>query len=65
MSVDSDPLLFDCPRCARPTSAFTYAPCLDCRSELRAGTGAEGRQMQVATYEPKMNVVPNQVATKD
>lgn len=63
--VNSEPLAFDCPRCARPASALTYGPCADCREELRVRFSGEGRQIDVAAYEPKMNVVPNQVATKD
>lgn len=55
---------FDCPRCATPTTDEFYGPCAGCRMELRA-TGGEAREVAVAAYEPKMNVVPNQVATKD
>lgn len=65
MSVDSEPLVFDCPRCARASSAFTYGPCPDCRRQLQARMGREGRAIPVEGYEPKMNVAPNQVATKD
>jgi NMD protein affecting ribosome stability and mRNA decay len=60
-----EPLSFTCPRCGRGAEASTYGPCGDCRSELRARFQAEGREIEVAGYEPKMNVVPNQVASKD
>ncbi|MHB1444519.1 MAG: hypothetical protein ACYCZV_02515 [Acidimicrobiales bacterium] len=62
---DSGPLDFDCPRCGQSATAFTYGPCEGCRTELRATLGGAGRPIEVAAYEPKMNVVPNQVAVKD
>jgi hypothetical protein len=46
------------------TQAF-YGPCADCRSELRGRYAAEARAVDVAAYEPKMNVTPNAVALKD
>ncbi len=55
---------FECPRCHQPTHDEFYGPCGECRSALR-GSGGEGRAVEVAAYEPKMNVVPNQVALKD
>ena len=60
-----EPLSFTCPRCARPAQALTYGPCGDCRTELGARFQSEGRDIEVAGYEPKMNVVPNQVAAKE
>ena len=42
-----------------------YGPCQSCRAELRAKYLGEGRIVEVAEYEPKMNVTPNAVATKD
>ena len=62
---DSNPLDFVCPRCSRPASEFTYGPCEDCRTELRATLGGAARSIEVPAYEPKMNVVPNQVAVKE
>jgi hypothetical protein len=44
---------FTCPRCGNEVTERFYGPCEDCR------VGAPAR------YEPKMNVVPNFVATKD
>lgn len=58
-------LSFDCPRCHRPATAGTYGPCPDCRTQLRATVGAVARQVEVAAFEPKMNVVPNSVALKE
>ncbi len=53
-----------CPRCAATASERFYGPCAACRDELR-GLGGEQREVEAAVYEPKMNVVPNQIATKD
>ena len=63
MAAD-DLLSFDCPRCQAPATAEFYGPCPTCVTALRA-SGREARAVEVADYEPKMNVVPNQVATKD
>ena len=56
---------FTCPRCERTTTEEFYGPCEACRGELRATYAAEGRVVEVAEYEPKMNVTPNAVALKD
>jgi hypothetical protein len=61
----SDLLDFTCPRCAKSVSARFYGPCDPCRADLRATLGGEAREVEVEDYEPKMNVVPNQVAIKD
>jgi len=57
-----------CPRCgAGDGIARFYGPCEACRSELRAkfaGAGAVPASTREA-YEPKPNVTPNFVATKD
>ena len=58
-------LEFDCPRCNTPARARFYGPCAACCEELRSTLGGEARDIEVAAYEPKMNVVPNQIATKD
>jgi hypothetical protein len=55
---------FDCPRCHQPAAAEFYGPCEACCVQLRT-VGGVARDVEVAAYEPKMNVVPNQVATKD
>jgi hypothetical protein len=60
-----DPLSFTCPRCHRPVSARFYGPCDECRAQLRASYTGEAREVEVAEYEPKMNVTPNAVALKD
>lgn len=60
-----DLLEITCPRCGNAASARFYGPCDDCRLDLRAVQGGERREVAVAAYEPKMNVTPNAVATKD
>ena len=61
----ADPIPFTCPRCGSPAAARFYGPCDDCRGQLRGSVGGQARQVEVAAYEPKRNVVPNQVATKE
>ena len=56
---------FTCPRCGAAVDERFYGPCLSCRTELRAKYLLEGRVVEVAEYEPKMNVTPNAVALKD
>jgi len=56
---------FACPRCQLPTSARYYGPCEACRSDLVAKLGGTARDVELDAYEPKMNVTPNAVATKD
>ena len=54
-----------CPRCRSRHDGRFYGPCESCRAELRATMGMEARHVDVAEYEPKMNVTPNAVALKD
>jgi len=63
--VDTEPLDISCPRCSASASVRFYGPCDECRRDLRAALGGDQRDVDVAAYEPKMNVTPNAVATKD
>ena len=55
-----------CPRCGGDIAAEAYyGPCTSCRDALRAAYAGEARDVEVVAYEPKMNVTPNAVATKD
>ena len=54
-----------CPRCGKAGQERFYGPCTACRVELRGKYLGEGRVVEVADYEPKMNVTPNAVALKD
>lgn len=63
--TSTEPLSFACPRCSATVIEPFWGPCTSCRDALRAALGTEARQVEVAAYEPKMNVTPNAVATKD
>ena len=54
-----------CPRCGQPANERFYGPCTTCRETLRSMFAATKRLVEVADYEPKMNVTPNAVATKE
>ena len=54
-----------CPRCGRDVDERFYGPCTTCRDDLRVAFVREAAVVDVAEYEPKMNVTPNAVATKD
>jgi hypothetical protein len=54
-----------CPRCGKEASERYYGPCTGCREDLRAAYDGATRDVEVAAYEPKMNVTPNAVALKD
>ena len=54
-----------CPRCGRAADERFYGPCGQCRTELRELFVREAKVVEVAEYEPKMNVTPNAVALKD
>jgi hypothetical protein len=56
---------FSCPRCSAVVVEEYYGPCPTCRDELRSRFASAGRVVEVAEYEPKMNVTPNAVALKD
>lgn len=65
MATDTAPLEFTCPRCKAEVRERFYGPCTSCLDGLRSSMGSAARDVDVADYEPKMNVVPNQVALKD
>jgi hypothetical protein len=59
---------FTCPRCQEPAEASTYGPCPACRTELKAEQFSVPNEYTLehsGEYVPKMNVVPNAVATKE
>ena len=56
---------FTCPRCEATVQEAWYGPCRTCRDQLRSAYASDGRDVVAAVYEPKMNVTPNAVATKD
>jgi hypothetical protein len=63
--VQSTDVEFTCPRCQTTVEARFYGPCESCRLHLRDTYRSEGRVVELAEYEPKMNVTPNAVALKD
>ncbi len=54
-----------CPRCGTVAMQRFAGPCTACRDQLRASQGNEAHDVVAEAYEPKMNVTPNAVATKD
>ncbi len=54
-----------CPRCQQPVIERFYGPCDSCRAELRATMTNEASDAATPEYEPKMNVVPNAIASKE
>lgn len=54
-----------CPRCGTVVLQRFQGPCETCRNELRHLVSGHARDVEAAAYEPKMNVTPNAVATKD
>ncbi len=54
-----------CPRCRRAAIVRFYGPCDACRSELVAKMAGTRHHLVSKSYEPKANVVPNFVATKE
>lgn len=58
------PLEFACPRCRAAVVEAYYGPCASCRDALAASLGGAARTVEVASYEPKVNVTPNAVALK-
>lgn len=61
---DAD-LDLECPRCHASVTERFYGPCDACRAELRATQGNEQAAVEATEYEPKMNVVPNAIASKE
>ena len=56
---------FTCPRCQGEVDEAWYGPCTTCRGDLRDAYAGLARDVASVDYEPKMNVTPNAVATKD
>jgi len=65
LTGDTADMTFDCPRCSQPADARFYGPCDGCREQLRATMRMEAVETDVAAFEPKLHVVPNQVALKE
>ena len=59
------PMTVTCPRCTTEVQQRLYGPCASCVTELYAKFPGVAREIATEDYEPKMNVTPNAVATKD
>jgi hypothetical protein len=64
VEVDLTPIEMDCMRCGRREPMRFYGVCAACREQLCAAFDRDARRIEVAGYEPKMNVTPNAVALK-
>jgi molybdenum cofactor biosynthesis enzyme len=64
-AVDLTPVEMECLRCRQVALMRFAGMCATCRDELLTKYEAQGRTIDVADYEPKMNVTPNAVALKD
>ncbi len=65
MDVPEAELDFACPRCRQATTGRFYGPCAHCSAELGTAYPGLAREVEAPEYEPKMNVTPNAVASKD
>ncbi|GEM_PF-303532 len=63
--TDTAGIGFTCPRCRLQVLEEFYGPCSSCRTTLRVQVGGHAREVEDVAYEPKMNVTPNAVATKE
>lgn len=63
--LDLTPVEQPCLRCHRTVAMRFAGMCPTCRDELRAKYDLEARDVAVPEYEPKPNVTPNSVATRD
>lgn len=60
--------LIVCPRCHQEAHVRFFGPCDACRHELAAKfqtSDTGGEVAERVSFEPKMNVTPNFIATKD
>jgi len=64
VEIDLAPVDMDCMRCGRTEAMRFRGMCRACTDELHARFSSEARVIEVAAYEPKMNVTPNAVALK-
>ncbi len=64
--AEREPTPTICPRCKDQLDAEYYGICASCATNLRAVYAGEARDdVEAAAYEPKMNVVPNAIASKE
>ena len=63
--LDLTPIDWDCLRCGETHPMRFRTVCPRCREELRSTMAREAKDVEDAEYEPKMNVTPNAVASKE
>jgi hypothetical protein len=63
--LDLTPVEQPCLRCRQIVAMRFAGVCPACRDELRAMFDLEAREVTAPDYEPKRNVTPNAVATRD
>ena len=56
---------FTCPRCGEAAEARFFGPCPTCSAALQAKYQQSSQEVEAPEYEPKMNVTPNAIATKE
>jgi hypothetical protein len=64
LEIDLTPFDMECMRCGQTAPMRFYGVCTECRTQLREKFDRAARVIEVAEYEPKMNVTPNAVALK-
>lgn len=66
-TIDRPPTPTTCPRCGIDVGHVDfYGPCETCNGQLRAAYSGDARSdVEAVEYEPKMNVTPNAVASKE
>jgi hypothetical protein len=64
-TLDLGPVDMECMRCRRVAPMRFYGLCATCREELHSKFDRGTRVIEIAEYEPKVNVTPNAVALKD
>ena len=62
MDLDLTPVEMECLRCGQLEPMRFFGMCRACTEELHLRFSRDARVIEVAEYEPKMNVTPNAVA---
>ena len=65
METPESDLTIECPRCRSTATVRFYGPCSACRDALAKAYPGRSREVEAPEYEPKMNVTPNAIATKE
>ncbi|HWG73418.1 MAG TPA: hypothetical protein VG184_05120 [Acidimicrobiales bacterium] len=64
--MEDDSTAYVCPRCGSDVAERFYGPCTGCREALVASQhSVPAGSTATQHFEPRANVVPNHVATRD